>query len=79
MSHVEDYLSQLIFSKTGVRPRLADTLDVMKIDSLAMAELTAEIEKELDIRIDEEVLEVQNFQELVSYVERKSSQEPEPS
>jgi len=37
MSHVEDYLGQLIFSKTGVRPRLADTLDVMKIDSLAMA------------------------------------------
>jgi len=79
MSHVEDYLSELIFSKTGVRPSLADTLDVMKIDSLAMAELTAEIEKELDMRIDEEVLEVQDFQELVKYVERKSSQGCEPS
>lgn len=74
MSQVQDYLVTLIHEKTGVRPRLSDTLDVMKIDSLAMAELTVEIEKEFGIRIDEEVLEVQNFQELVDYVERKASQ-----
>lgn len=73
MSQVHDYLVQLIHAKTGVRPRMSDTLDVMKIDSLAMAELTAEIENSLNIRIGEDVLEVENFQELVEYVERKAS------
>lgn len=76
MSQVHDYLVELIYAKTGVRPGLNDTLDVMKIDSLAMAELTAEIENTLHIRIDEEVLEVENFQQLVSYVERKAGQCP---
>ncbi|MFO7907755.1 MAG: acyl carrier protein [Planctomycetota bacterium] len=76
MSEVHDYLVELIYAKTGVRPRLNDTLDVMKIDSLAMAELTAEIENAMDIRIDEEVLDIENFQEFVSYVERKSARCP---
>lgn len=73
MSHVHDELRDLIEAKTGVRPRNEDTLDIMKIDSLAMAELTVEIEKAFGIRIDDDVLEVDNFQGLGDYVARKSS------
>lgn len=74
MSQIHEELLQLIQTKTGVAPQLHDTLDVMKIDSLAMAELTVEIEKAFRIRIDDDVLEVVNFDGLVRYVERKSSQ-----
>jgi len=74
MRQVHDDLCQLIEAKTGVRPQPEDTLDVLKIDSLAMAELTVEIEKAFGIRVDEDVLEVDDFQGLVQYVARKSSE-----
>ena len=75
MSQVHDELRELIAAKTGVRPELEDTLDVMKIDSLAMAELTVVIEKAFRIRIDDDVLEVSNFQGLGDYVARKTQEE----
>ena len=71
MSQVHNDLIELIEAKTGYRPQLGDTLDAMKIDSLAMAELTVEIEKTFGIRIDEDVLDVGDFQGLVQYIERK--------
>jgi len=73
MSQIHSELATLIEAKTGVLPQLDDTLDVMMIDSLAMAELTVDIEKVFDIRIDDDVLDVQNFQGLVSYIEGKTT------
>ena len=73
MSQIHNELTKLIESKTGVVPQLDDTLDIMMIDSLAMAELTVDIEKAFDIRIDDDVLDVQSFRGLVSYIERKST------
>ena len=72
MSQIHSELTKLIQAKTSVIPQLNDTLDVMMIDSLAMAELTVDIEKTFDIRIDDDVLDVQNFQGLVSYIEGKT-------
>ena len=72
MSQIHSELTKLIQAKTSVIPQLNDTLDVMMIDSLAMAELTVDIEKAFDIRIDDDVLDVQNFQGLVSYIEGKT-------
>ena len=69
---VHDDLIELIEAKTEYRPQLSDTLDAMKIDSLAMAELTVEIEKKFGIRIDDDVLDVGDFEGLVKYIERKS-------
>jgi acyl carrier protein len=71
MSQIENELRKLIKAKTGVEPQLDDTLDVMKIDSLAMAELTVEIEKIFDISIGEDILDVEDFRSLIAYVERK--------
>ncbi len=73
MSHIENELLRLIEAKTEVRPQLDDTMEVMKIDSLAMVELTVEIEKAFGIRVDEEVLDVDDFHGLVEYIERKTS------
>jgi acyl carrier protein len=73
MDQVHRDLSHLIEAKTGVRPQLDDTLDVMMIDSLAMAELTVEIEKAFGIKVDDDVLEVHCYGQLVEYVRRKST------
>ncbi len=71
MSQIQDDLFKLIEAKTGVFPQMEDTLDVLKIDSLGMAELTVEIEKVFSIHIDEDVLDVQNVEGLISYIQRK--------
>ena len=72
-SQIQTQLLALIHTKTGVLPEVSDTFDALKIDSLGMAELTAEIEKAFGIRIGEDIMGVANVQELVTYVERKSS------
>ena len=72
-SQIQIKLLELIHTKTGVLPQIDDTFDALKIDSLGMAELTAEIEKAFGIRIGEDIMRVENIQELVTYVERKSA------
>jgi acyl carrier protein len=72
-SQNETKLLELIHAKTGVLPQMDDTFDVLKIDSLAMAELTSEIEKAFSIRIGEDITHVSTIRELIEYVERKSS------
>ncbi len=70
---IESRLLELIHAKTGVLPQIDDTFDALKIDSLGMAELTAEIEKAFDIRIGEDIMGVANIRELIEYVERKTA------
>ncbi len=70
---IQSRLLELIHAKTGVLPQIDDTFDALKIDSLGMAELTAEIEKAFGIRIGEDITQVANIRELVTYVEQKTS------
>ena len=76
MDQIQHELSTLIEAKTGVQPQPQDTLDVLMIDSLAMAELTVEIEKAFGIRIGEDVLEVHQYHQLVDYVRREGGRQP---
>lgn len=71
MPQVQTTLAELIRTKTGVEPQENDSLDSLKIDSLAMAELTVEIEKACDVRVGEDVIEVTTFRELCDYIEKR--------
>ena len=73
MSEIQTRVFELIRCKTGIRPRFDDTFDTLKIDSLAMAELTVEIEKTFAIRVDEDIMDVVSIQDLVDYIEAKSA------
>lgn len=73
MSQIQTMVLDLIRSKTGVQPHGDDTFDSLKIDSLAMAELTVEIEKTFSIRVDEDIMDVASIQELVAYIEAKTA------
>ena len=66
---VIDYLAKIV----GSKPHLDDSLAMIGIDSVAMAELTFDLEKRFSIKIDDEILDVQTVGQLVQYLhERKS-------
>jgi acyl carrier protein len=59
-----DYLKKVC----GGSPRGSDSLAMIGIDSVAMAELTFELEKRFSIKIDDDILDVDTVDELVQYV-----------
>ena len=71
MSDVQETLAQLIFQKTGHQVQADDTLATLEMDSLATAELTAELEKKFGIQVGEDILDVQTVQELSEYLTLK--------
>ena len=52
----------------GGSPKGDDSLAMIGIDSVAMAELTFELEKRFSIKIDDDILDVETVDELVQYV-----------
>jgi len=64
-AQIVEYLSKVC----GSTPKLTDSLAVIGIDSVAMAELTFEFEKRFGIQIDDGVLDVETVEELARYVQ----------
>jgi acyl carrier protein len=52
----------------GVAPKGSDSLAMIGVDSVAMAELTFELEKQFAIKIDDDILDVDTVDDLVRYV-----------
>jgi acyl carrier protein len=63
-SQIIAYLSKIV----GGAPRPSDSLAVLGVDSVAMAELTFELEKRFGIQIDDDILDVDTIRELTQYV-----------
>lgn len=68
MDSTQSVLFKIIEAKTGIKPQLDFPLD-MYLDSLAMAEMTCEIEKAFSIRLGHDVTYVTNVSELIDYIE----------
>ena len=63
-TQIIDYLKKVC----GGSPQGNDSLAMIGIDSVAMAELTFELEKRFAIKIDDDILDVVSVDELVQYV-----------
>ncbi len=63
-TQIVDYLRKVC----GGSPQGKDSLAMIGIDSVAMAELTFELEKRFSIKIDDDILDVDSVDELVQYV-----------
>ena len=63
-TQIVDYLRKVC----GGSPQGNDSLAMIGIDSVAMAELTFDFEKRFSIKIDEDILDVDSVNELVQYV-----------
>jgi acyl carrier protein len=66
-AQVIEYLSKLV----GSRPHLDDSLAMIGIDSVAMAEMTFELEKRFAMKIDDEILDVESVRQLVQYLHQR--------
>jgi acyl carrier protein len=64
---VIDYLAKIV----GSKPDLEDSLAMIGIDSVAMAELTFDLEKRFAIKIDDEILDVETVRQLVQYLHQR--------
>ena len=84
MDGIEQRISELICAKAGQAPTTADALAESGLDSLAFAELMAQIEDEFQVKLDDDVIDCETVGELASMVrqsrpagraERQDSQE----
>lgn len=65
---IETRVFDLLAAKSGTRPVATDQLAYLNLDSLALAEFSAEIEQSFDVRLDEHLLDVTTVGEMVAYV-----------
>lgn len=65
---VEIRVLEILATKLGVRPSLADDFATLNLDSLALAEFSAEIESTYGVRMDDRVFEVTTVAQMVEYV-----------
>jgi acyl carrier protein len=74
---IEDVLLEKLGEKFGGRPQLNDSLLLLGVDSVGMAELTLEIEKLFDIRVDDTMLDIETVQELADYIRARRNNLPQ--
>ncbi len=65
---VQTQIVEYLRKVCGGSPQGNDSLAMIGIDSVAMAELTFELEKRFAIKIDDDILDVDSVDELVQYV-----------
>jgi len=73
MDRIESEIQRTLAEATGRRPRAADSLTDLGLDSLRMAELAVQLESEFGIEADEELLEVETVTDLAEYVRSRTS------
>jgi len=69
-AQVMEYLTKVV----GSKPHPDDSLAMIGIDSVAMAEMTFELEKRFGIKIDDEILDVESVRQLVEYLHTRKRQ-----
>lgn len=71
MPTIEENIRERLAEKFGTRPELSDSLVMIGVDSVGMAELTFEIEKVFQIKVDDALLDVETVQDLADYIRQK--------
>ncbi|HAC92188.1 MAG TPA: hypothetical protein DCF63_16410 [Planctomycetaceae bacterium] len=71
---IEESLLNQLRSKFGTDAQLNDSLVMLGIDSVGMAELTYDLEQMYKIKVDDGLLNVDTVQDLVDYVRQRQSQ-----
>jgi len=73
MDRIESEIERTLAEATGRRPRATDSLTDLGLDSLRMAELAAELEREFGIEVDAELLDVETVTDLAEYVRSRTT------
>ena len=71
---IESVLLEKLAALFGGQPKLDDSLRLLGVDSVGMAELTFDIEKQFGIQVDDSVLDVDTVEELAAYIRQRQQQ-----
>ncbi len=74
---LEPSLINYLHEKFGNRPALEDSLAMLGVDSVSMAELTYEIEKRYGIIVDDSMMYVDTVENLLDYIRVRLDQPAE--
>ncbi len=74
MTSIEEIVINRLKEKFGGNPTTEDHLGLMGMDSVGMAELTIELEKEFDVKVRDDIVEIHTVQELADYVRELQAQ-----
>lgn len=73
MESIEEQLLKNFTDKFGSRPELSDSLAYIGVDSVGMAELTLDIERQFAIRVDDSIVHTETVQDLADYVRERQA------
>lgn len=73
MQSIEESLLNQLRAKFGADAQLTDSLVMLGIDSVGMAELTYDLEQLFAIKVDDGLLTVDTVQDLADYVRQRQS------
>ena len=68
---LEDSLINHLHEKFGTRPARDDSLAMLGVDSVSMAELTYDIEKRYGITVDDSMMYVDTVDNLIDYIRER--------
>jgi acyl carrier protein len=70
---IEEQLLVMFTNKFGSRPKASDGLAYIGVDSVGMAELTFDLEKQFGIRVDDDIVNTDTVQDLADYIRARQS------
>lgn len=73
---IETKVLDLLAAKIGVRPSCSDDLALLSLDSLALVEFSAEIERTFQVKLDDRILEANTVGDVVTYVANLLAKSP---
>lgn len=73
MDAVHEGIFNILRDKFSMEPKLDMSLAALGVDSLGMAELTVDLEKQFGIKVDEDILGTETVGELIEYVRSKQT------
>lgn len=71
MDAIEEKLLANFEEKFGSRPELDDGLAFLGVDSVGMAELTIEIERDFQVKVDDQIVQVDTVKDLADYIRER--------
>jgi len=71
---LESSLINYLHEKFGNRPATEDSLAMLGVDSVSMAELTYDIEKRYGIIVDDSMMYVDTVENLLDYIRERQAQ-----
>jgi acyl carrier protein len=73
MDVIEETIIDYLKKNVGGNPRPTDSLALVGVDSVGMAELTFELEKRFSVRVEDEFMDLETISDLANYIRERRS------